>query len=282
MHSGVCCFRLGGLECVCLSDGSMNYPPGHLFAGVPKAQILEVLRGRGLPVDYVTTPCTCLYVNTREHRVLVDMGAGGAAPGMGLLQQSMAAAGIDPVAIDTVVITHAHPAHVAGALNGEGQPVYGHARYYMWSDEWKFWTSEAAFGKASERHVAIARANLEPIRDRLSLLSQEDEIVAGIRALTAPGHTPGHTVVSVESAGERLLYIGDLVMHPLHLEHPGWSPIYDIAPEQAQASKRRILNLAVESQAVVVGHHLSPFPGLGHVVRVGEGWNWQPFEMRPS
>lgn len=269
-------FQLGSLYCLALSDGSVNYPPGHLFANVHKGRIEEDLRGRGGPVDYVTTPCTCLYVNTGAHRVLVNMGAGKTAPGAGHLQRNMAATGIDPTSIDMVVITHAHPAHVGGTLNDAGRPVFANAHYYLWADEWAFWTSEFAFAKASERHVALARANLEPIRDQLTLLDRECEIVPGICVLPAPGHTPGHAVVSVSSGDERLFYIGDLAMHRLHLEHPDWLPIYDIAPGQAQASKRRILNRVAEKGALVMGHHLSPFPGLGYVVKRGEGWEWQP------
>jgi glyoxylase-like metal-dependent hydrolase (beta-lactamase superfamily II) len=278
MNATSYCFQLGSLECLALSDGSVNYPPGHLFANVPKAQVEEALRGKGLPIDYVTTPCTCLYVNTGERRVLVDMGAGKLAPSAGRLRQNMAAAGIEPADIDTIVITHAHPAHVGGTLDGEGQPVYANAHYALCRDEWEFWTSEAAFARASQRHVAIARQNLEPIRDRLTLLDRESEVVPGIGVLPAPGHTPGQVVVSVTSNGQRLLYLGDVVMHVLHLEHPDWTPIYDIASGQAQESRRALLDRAAEKRALVMGHHLAPFPSLGRVVAAAGGWHWQPVE----
>jgi len=271
-------FQLGSLAIYPLSDGSMNYPPGHLFANVPKAQIEGALRERALPVDCVTMAYTCLFVNTGEHRVLVDIGAGKMSPSTGRLRHNLQAAGIEPADVDTVVITHAHPAHVGGTLDDEGQPVYTNARYYLWKEEWEFWASEAAFASASERQVAIARANLEPIRDRLTLLDEEAEIVPGIGVLPAPGHTPGHTVVSVSSGSEVLLYIADTVLHPLHLEHPDWFSIYDIAPERARASKRAIFDLAAETGAWVIGQHFSPFPSLGHVVKSGEGWQWRPFE----
>jgi glyoxylase-like metal-dependent hydrolase (beta-lactamase superfamily II) len=271
-------FQLGSLKCVSLSDGSVDYPPGHLFANVPKAQVEEALRGRGLPIDYVTTPCTCLYVDTGGRRVLVDMGAGRFAPSAGRLRQSLSSAGIEPAQIDLVVLTHAHPAHVGGTLNDEGRPVYANAHYALCRDEWAFWTSEAAFARASRRHVAIARQNLELIRDRLTLLDLEGEIVPGIGVLPAPGHTPGHMVVSVTSDDQRLFYLGDVVMHALHLEHPDWTPIYDIASGQAQESRRAFLDRAAGEGALAMGHHLAPFPSLGHVIEVGDGWQWQPIE----
>ena len=273
-------FQLGSLECLALSDGSVNYPPGHLFANVPKAQIEEALRPYNLPTDYVTTPCTQLCVNTGQRQVLVDMGAGKAVPGTGQLRHSLEAAGIEPASIDAVVITHAHPAHVGGALDDRGRPVYANARYYISKDEWQFWTSEIAFAKAPGRQVAIARANLEPVRDRLTLLDGESEVAPGVRVLPAPGHTPGHTIVSISSAGERLLYVADTAFHPLHLEHPDWFPIYDVVPGQAEISKCRIFDLAVKEQILVMGHHLAPFPGLGYVIKRGEGWQWRPTRMK--
>jgi len=58
-------------------------------------------------------------------------------------------------------------------------------------------------------------------------------------------------VVSISSGDERLLYVGDTVLYPFHLEHPDWLPIYDLIPEQAEVSKRHIFDLAAEEQVSV-------------------------------
>lgn len=271
-------FRLGDFECVCLSDGDFDYELKSLFANVPIEQVQEALRQRNLPIDHITTPYTYLYVNTDEHRVLVDMGAGDLAPSTGKLLQSMKAAAIEPAEIDTVVITHAHPDHIGGTLDDEGKPIYPNARYYISKDEWMFWFGEAALGKAPEWFVTLARGKLEPIREQVNLVEGTSETVPSVRALPAPGHTPGHMVVEISSADQLLLYIGDAVIHPLHLEHPDWLPIYDIAPEQAALSKRAIFDRAAQEKALVVGQHFPPFPSLGYVVKKGEGWQWQPIE----
>jgi glyoxylase-like metal-dependent hydrolase (beta-lactamase superfamily II) len=270
---------LGSFECLSLSDGSWDYPPNSLFANVPLEDIKDALREHNLPLDYIRAPYTFLYVDTGEHRALVDMGAGDRlAPRTGHLPHSMGSAGIEPAQIDTVVITHAHPDHVGGALDEAGQPIYANALYHISQEEWSFWFSELSMVKAPERFVKIARQNLGPIRDQVIQLEGESEIVPGIRVIPAPGHTPGHVVVQVSSGEAGLLCIGDSALHPLHLQHPDWLSIYDLMPESAATSRRRILDLAAAENVLVMGQHFPPFPCLGTVIKNKSGWKWRPIE----
>jgi glyoxylase-like metal-dependent hydrolase (beta-lactamase superfamily II) len=113
--------------------------------------------------------------------------------------------------------------------------------------------------------VGTARRNLEPLEGRLTLVEGDSEIVPGIHAIAAFGHTPGHIALSIASAGERLIHVSDAVLYPLHLDHPEWTPIFNMLPEQASHSKRELFDLASDEEALVFAHHFPPFPSLGRV-----------------
>ncbi len=165
--------------------------------------------------------------------------------------------------------------------------IYVNARYIIGQREWDFWFSDSALEMsmprpAAERFVAMARTSLDAIRDRVEILSSEGEVFPGIFMLDAPGHTPGHMAVSFTSGSERLLYTSDTVLYPFHLSHPDRLPLFDILPDEAAVSKQRIFDLVAEEHAWVIGQHFPPFPSLGHVVKRGSGWAWDPIDFIPS
>lgn len=289
-------FEVGKFSCVAISDGGLNYPVESFFKDVPLEQAEAILRAHDLPTAHIYTPYTLLYIETGSHKVLVDTGMGqygsladkmfpnidNSTTRSGAVLENMPAAGINPKEVDTVIITHAHPDHVGGNLNAEGQLNFPQARYFIWRDEWEFWFSEDRLA-ALQIHppmIQIARTGLEAIRDQVTLVSDETEIVPGIWAVAAPGHTPGHIALAVVSDGQQLLHLSDAVIHPVHLEYPDVLLVFDMLPEQTQASKRLICDRAADEQALVFAHHFPPFPNLGHIVKQGDGWQWQPVTVR--
>jgi glyoxylase-like metal-dependent hydrolase (beta-lactamase superfamily II) len=280
--------KVGAFECIVVKDGTFTYEhPAHVFfANAPQEKLAQALGEHGLDPgewqEYVS-PYPSLVINTGQHQVLVDTGAGGLGPATGNLIPNLRATGIAPQDIDTVILTHAHPDHIGGNVDSEGKPAFPAARYVMWKEEWEFWTTAPDLTALpvpdwiKQALLKFAADNLPPIEGQLELVDAETEIAPGIQAVATPGHTPGHMAVSISSGGERLLCTGDVALHPIHLEQPDWYAAVDLAPEQALASRRRFSEMAVADQALVHAFHF-PFPGLGYIVQRGDAWQWQPIE----
>jgi glyoxylase-like metal-dependent hydrolase (beta-lactamase superfamily II) len=275
-------FQIGEFDCIALSDGTFNYPTNWMFSNVPPDQLEHRLRERNLPVDQIESPYTCLLLRTGRHRVLIDTGAGALAPTTGDLPKNLAAEGIRAEEITHVVLTHGHPDHIGGVLGPDGRPSFPNATYVMSRMEWDFWTTAPDLRNTRmDEHmqqmlVSVAQKNLLPLEGCIELLDGEGEkeIVSGIRAIPAPGHTPGHIAVLVESAKAQLLHISDAVLNPLHLENPTWRNVFDLDEEAAVTTKRRLLDRAAADKIKVLAYHF-PFPGLGHVESEVNSWRWQ-------
>jgi glyoxylase-like metal-dependent hydrolase (beta-lactamase superfamily II) len=285
--SGGQSFSVGEIECVAISDGTFSYPADWMFSNVPQEDLEDVLPKHDLPSNQIETPYTCLVVKSGKHKVLVDTGAGGMAPTTGDLPNRLRSEGINPEEITTVVLTHAHPDHIGGVLGVNKKLAFRNARYVMARAEWDFWMSEPDLhGCGLNDHVkglllTCAQNNLPALNECIELIDGEKEVVPGVYALPAPGHTPGHIALIISSAKTQLLHMADSVLHPLHLENPAWRNAFDLSEDTAATTRRRLLDRATADRASVLAYHF-PFPGLGHVAISGNAWKWESQNLEVS
>jgi glyoxylase-like metal-dependent hydrolase (beta-lactamase superfamily II) len=185
---------------------------------------------------------------------------------------SLAEAGIDPAAIDALVLTHAHSDHCWGTMRDDGVPNYPNATIYMAEAELAFWESNPP-GERRERSLAGVRKHLLPLRDRIRLIRDGQEILPGVAAWATPGHTPGH--MAYLFAGGWCL-TGDVAFHhPLSYAFPEAESAFDVDPQQGAVTRRRLLDRLVTDRLNIIGYH-HPWPGLGQVERAGDVCRFVP------
>lgn len=280
-------YMLGKFQVTMVSDGPLPLgPPGDAFLGLSKDEIAAQLTNNFLPTDNIVLEQNSPIVNTGKNLVLFDTGMGSQkmfGPTTGRQQRSMKEAGINPAAVDAVVCSHAHIDHIGGLVDARGRRLFPNAKIYLSEDDYKFWTDEAAVksevkGKP-KAFVEHARKNLLPYKDRLVFFKNEQEILPGITALSAPGHTVGHTIFMLQSENKKAAFIGDLTHHPvLLMEKPKTEFAYDTDPKQSAASRIRMLDMLAAQRIPLMAYHFA-WPGHGYVSKAGEGYRYHPAPM---
>jgi glyoxylase-like metal-dependent hydrolase (beta-lactamase superfamily II) len=282
-------FQLGSFSCIAIQDDAPRYPIGMFLTNLAKERYEPGLLQRGQDPQQIEIPYTCLLIDTGRDRVLVDTGIGAdsSMPNQGKLLPLLRAEGIEPHEIGTVVLSHGHSDHVGGSLNQAGQPAFPNARYVMFRKEWDYWMSNPSLAELpvdesfKKGMLASAQKNLQGIQAQLALVHPDTEIVPGIMAIAAFGHSPGQMGLEISSSGQKLLFVADAVVLPLHLEYPETIGVTDHLPSEMVATRIRLLEKAAKEKSLVSTSHL-PFPGLGHVVAKGESWEWQPIRAKSA
>ncbi len=279
-------FKLGGFEVTPIMD-SFVIRPGLTpsFGGEAAADTVKALaKANRIDSDKYFHPFTPLLVNTGRELVLFDTGNGslsaeyeqmkGRLP-PGNLVVRMAEAGYKPEDVDVVVITHGHPDHIGG-LSKAGQPVFPNARYVFGATEFDFWNKGENVREARKFNRELYVKIVVPLANRATFIKPGDEVVPGIRAVDAFGHSPGLLAFHIESEGKRLLNWADTAGHyVVSLQRPDIHLDVDDDKEKAVATRKRIFDMAASEDLLVAGFHM-PFPGLGYVERAGGSYRWVP------
>lgn len=279
--------QLGQFEVTALFDGAIELDSKLLKHAKPE-DLQKLLSRMFVGNPKMQTAVNAYLINTGAHLVLVDAGAAKLfGPNLGYVAQNLKAAGYTPDQVDTVIITHLHADHVGGLNDTAGQPLFPKAKVFVARADNDYWLSEKVAEQAPEGakpFFKLARDSAAPYvsHGQWQTFTEGSEVVPGITAVKANGHTPGHTAYAVESAGQKLLIWGDLVhSHAVQFARPGVSIEFDVDQNQAIATRRAIMKDAAASKVLVAGMHL-PFPGLGHVRAEGKGtYAWVPVEFSP-
>jgi glyoxylase-like metal-dependent hydrolase (beta-lactamase superfamily II) len=271
--------KLGEFEVTTLLDGYLDVPVGVLQGDA--AHIREHLESAGLAKDApIRLPVNAFLVNTGSKLVLVD--AGGAkliGPTAGRLPQCLSAAGVTPEQIDEVYITHMHGDHLHGTVTPEGGRLFPNAVIRIAKEDVDHWANPQVEAAAPEnqkgRFVAAKRA-VAAYGDRIKPFTLGEELTPGIRSVAAVGHTPGHSCYMVESAGAKLLLLGDL-MHvaPVQFPRPEITVAFDHHQPTARDIRAKLFEQVAREKILVGAVHVA-FPGIGRLRQSGTGYAFDP------
>lgn len=270
--------RIGDIVVTALSDGVLERTH-EMMRDVPEPEAKAHLSSAFRSAFKLSINAFLIYSDGRL--ALVETGSGNyLGPEAGKLLANLAAAGVSPNDIDTVLLTHMHPDHSAGLTDMvTGKPNYPNAELVVHENEPKHWFDDGEMAKGTEREKTLmfqqAREQCAPYRDRMRTF-RDEEVFPGVTTIPCHGHTPGHSGFLVESAGQSLLIWGDIVHMPeVQVPRPEVTMVVDVDPAMAEASRRRIFDMAAEERLLVTGMHLH-YPGFGHVAKDGDNYRFVP------
>ncbi len=283
---GIYRYRIGEFELTAINDGvGLRDVQDGFVRNAALEDVKGALEAAYLPTDKLPIPFNQLVVNTGRRVVLIDTGTGGQlAPTAGMLIENMEAAGIDPKAVDTILISHFHGDHILGLRTKEGELAFPNAEVQVPEAEWAFWMDEGEASRAPEgakQNFANVQKTFSSIAKDVKRYDAEQELVPGITSVGAYGHTPGHMAFRVSSGSDQMLVLSDLANHPaLFVRNPGWHAVFDMDAAKAEETRRRIFDMASTDRTRVQGYHF-PFPATGHIAKDRDGYAFIPAAWNP-
>ncbi|HEY0208609.1 MBL fold metallo-hydrolase [Acerihabitans sp.] len=277
---------LGKFEITAISDGTVTIPLDKLLLDIPPAVLKQRLADEDMST-LVETSINAYVINTGSNLILVDTGSGPLfGKDGGRLFENLRAAGYPAEKIDTVLLTHIHADH-SGGLVHNGKYAFPNATVWVNRQDADFWLNPENIDRVreSEKHTFPESASsFRPVINagRLKTFTGKTQLLPGINTLPAPGHTPGHTLYLIESAGQKLLIWGDTIhSSAVQLPDPDTTISFDWNKTQAAKSRKTVLEQAVKNNYLIAADHIA-FPGLGHVkyreAMAGNqrGYRWVP------
>jgi glyoxylase-like metal-dependent hydrolase (beta-lactamase superfamily II) len=273
--------RVGEIDVLVISDGVLPIPAVTMATNAASADLAAWLRDMFLPPDMLDWPLNVAVVRSGGRTILIDSGLGTEFPDFpraGQLAMRLDAAGIDPASVTDVVLTHLHMDHIGGLLvDGLRGRLRPDLRVHLAAAEAEFWETPDFSRTAMPAPVpevlrATASRFLEVYRNQLQPFETEYEVAPGVMICRTGGHTPGHSIVRLESGGDRLTFAGDAVFQP-GFDNPEWHNGFEHDPE-ARVRIRLLRELAATGESLVATH-LS-FPSVCRVAIAGDAFRFVP------
>ena len=265
---------IGDRVVTALSDGRFETTPGNVLLGIGAEEAGALIAQAGRGPD-LRIQINAYLVQGGGRTILIDTGTGGRmGPTAGQLLDNLAAAGVAPDQVDTILITHFHGDHTGGLLTADDQAAFPRAELLVPAEEAAYWldaAEEAAAPDAKRPAFAAARAASAPYRSRMRIIGNEAS--PGIVRVPLPGHTPGHSGYLI---ADTLLIWGDIMHAPdVQAPRPDVGVGYDVDPVLAARTRHDILARAAAERLLVAGMHLH-FPGFSRIARSGQGYTITP------
>jgi glyoxylase-like metal-dependent hydrolase (beta-lactamase superfamily II) len=273
-------YQVGNIEVFALVDGARDVPlRDGLVKNVESEKVRAVMRRAGFPEDQAPRRFIVMALKVGDQVVLIDAGTGGHpiyGEGNGRLFESMSAAGLDPKAVKTILISHLHGDHIYGLMNNESNAqVFPDADIVVPAAELKWWTQPGVeqldlgpSRKGLAQRIKATVASWKNVRT----FEGEPELLPGVQAVQVPGHSPGMVAHLVASGSKQFLITADVVNLAPHIAtNPEWQLAIDQDPQMAVETRKKVFDRAVADKLIVSGTHWL-MPNAGTLTKDGNSY----------
>jgi glyoxylase-like metal-dependent hydrolase (beta-lactamase superfamily II) len=267
-------FKIGAIQAYSIRDGhgEITEKDFEEIMGTHAAALRDTFQ-HAAPV-FISQNVLAFTLNGQK--VLIDTGIGGLDPSSpGETHPALAEIGFAPETIDRVIITHFHGDHVGGLFTTDYKAAFPNATLTVPVTEADYWLDPNQLAQMPEFRRTLFQTLLDLYKPRFQKVPAEEWILPGVKYVAAPGHTPGHSAVWIDSEGVQCLHIGDTAHLDLQLADLNSSPTYDVDPILSAQTRHAVVNRIVKESLLVMAYHF-PHPGVGHIRHDSTGFHWEP------
>jgi glyoxylase-like metal-dependent hydrolase (beta-lactamase superfamily II) len=272
-------FKLGDFVVTNILEGFLHREDLHPVTGTnaSPADIEAIAKRNHIPFPQFEHQFVPTLVEANGKLIAFDPGFGDKSPqpNAGHYNDRLADAGYERSDVDIVVITHCHPDHIANLTNGD-ELTFPNAEIVFGTDEFDYWRKGENIPAHRPPTVAMFQKICEPLADQARFVMPGDDIVTGVTAVDAFGHSAGHMAYHIHDGGNELMIMSDTVAHfAVSIAHPEYKFGMDDDPDKAIVSRKRLLAQVADAKMPAIGFHM-PFPSVGYIDTHGDGYAWVP------